>query len=130
MRLASRKRRWALIAISAPFLFSIGSVVGGDTSSAVGGEALALGLSLAKSHCAECHAVERGDQSPTLINANTAFPLLSERFPIPMLQEAARSGHISGHDEMPGFDFTAEEMSALLVYIDSFAPGDKRYISR
>jgi hypothetical protein len=47
-----------------------------------------------------------------------------------MLVEAARSGSISGHDEMPGFDFTMEEIHDLLVYIDGFAPADKRYLSR
>jgi hypothetical protein len=45
-----------------------------------------------------------------------------------MLVEARKSGEISGHDEMPGFILSARDMRALLAYIDTFAPKDKRYI--
>jgi len=44
-----------------------------------------------------------------------------------MLEEAARTGSISGHDEMPGFEFTMQQIDDLLAYIDSFAPAGKRY---
>jgi hypothetical protein len=45
-----------------------------------------------------------------------------------MLEEAARTGRISGHDEMPGFDFTFEDAQALLAYIDSLAPDRPSYL--
>lgn len=93
-------------------------------------EPVVRGRALAVAHCAECHATGEDDPSPTSVNANTPFRRLSERFPIAMLVEAARSGSIAGHDEMPGFDFTLEEIHDLLAYIDSFAPADKRYLSR
>lgn len=92
--------------------------------------AVARGHGLAKAHCSECHAIEADDESPTVVNANTPFRRLSERFPIPMLEEAAQSGSISGHDEMPGFDFSMNEIQDLLSYIDSFAPEGKKYTAR
>jgi mono/diheme cytochrome c family protein len=88
------------------------------------------GHAIALANCSVCHAIGLTDKSPTRINSNTAFRQLSERFPIPMLQEAARTGNISGHDEMPGFQFTMDEIKALLTYIDSMAPDDAHYIKQ
>jgi mono/diheme cytochrome c family protein len=93
-------------------------------------EQLERGHAIALANCSVCHAVGLTDKSPTRINSNTAFRQLSGRFPIPMLQEAARTGNISGHDEMPGFQFTMDDIKALLSYIDSMAPADARYIAR
>lgn len=90
---------------------------------------LARGQALAETHCAKCHAVGLTDESPTWVNSNTAFRNLHERFPIPMLEEAARTGKISGHDEMPGFDFNLQDVEALLAYIDSLAPDKPGYVT-
>jgi len=53
---------------------------------------------------------------------------LHTRYPIEMLIEARASGVISGHDEMPMFELSREDMYALLAYIDSFAPEGLRYV--
>lgn len=106
-------------------------------SSTIAGEPLAKielqarlerGRTIAVGKCSVCHAIGLGDPSPTRINVNTAFRQLSDRFPIPMLREAARTGYISGHDEMPGFQFTMDDINALLTYIDSMAPASAHYI--
>ncbi len=80
------------------------------------------GRDIAEAHCAPCHAIEKDDASPTRTNENTAFRDLYKRFPIEMLIKAAKTGSIEGHDEMPAFDFSMDEMNALLTYIDSLAP--------
>lgn len=90
-------------------------------------EALARGKALAEAHCAVCHAIGLDDDSPARANDDAPFRRLHERYPIPMLTEAAQTGSLSGHDEMPGFDFPIEDMQALLAYIDSLAPGKPRY---
>ena len=90
----------------------------------------ARGREIAEAHCAVCHAVGLSDASPTEVNVETAFRLLYKRYPIEMLVEAAKTGSISGHDEMPGFDFTVEEAQALLAYIDSLAPDQPGYVRR
>jgi len=94
------------------------------------GDPIAVGRQIAEAHCAVCHAVGEADASPTDINKETAFRLLYKRYPIEMLEEAGRTGSISGHDEMPGFDFTVEEAQALLAYIDSLAPDQPGYVTR
>jgi len=45
-----------------------------------------------------------------------------------MLVDAQASGVISGHDEMPMFELSREDLNALLAYIDSFAPVGMRYV--
>jgi hypothetical protein len=45
-----------------------------------------------------------------------------------MLIDARQTGVISGHDEMPMFELSHEDMRALLAYIDSFAPEGLRYV--
>lgn len=92
-------------------------------------ERLERGRLLAEAHCAVCHAIGLDDESPARANDDAPFRRLHERYPIPMLVEAAKTGSISGHDEMPGFDFPPEDMSALLAYIDSLAPGTTGYVT-
>lgn len=91
---------------------------------------LVRGHAIAEAHCSVCHAVGAKDESPTRVNVNTTFLRLAERFPIPMLKEAARTGFISGHDEMPDFQFSPDDVRALLIYIDSFAPEGSRYVQQ
>ena len=91
---------------------------------------LEKGRAIAEANCSPCHAVGPTDESPTRVNANTAFRMLYERYPIPMLEEAAKTGSVSGHDEMPGFDFALEDARALLAYIDSLTPDKPGYVSR
>ena len=91
---------------------------------------LARGRVLAEAHCSVCHAVGAVDASPTWVNSNTAFRLLHERYPIAMLVEAAKTGQISGHDEMPEFDFSLQDIDALLSYIDSLAPDRPGYADK
>jgi len=75
-----------------------------------------------------CHAIGRDDEWPHAIV--TPFRELHTRYPIEMLVDARASGVISGHDEMPMFELSRDDMYALLAYIDSFAPGGLRYLGR
>ena len=46
---------------------------------------LEKGRAIAEANCSPCHAIGLTDASPTRVNANTAFRMLYERYPIPML---------------------------------------------
>jgi mono/diheme cytochrome c family protein len=131
--MANRKieQRGVELALRSLSLAALLSVLCGTSGSSAGeADQIAKGREIAEAHCAICHAVGLTDASPTEINAETAFRLLYKRYPIEMLVEAAKTGSISGHDEMPGFDFTLEEAQALLAYIDSLAPDHPGYIKR
>jgi mono/diheme cytochrome c family protein len=87
---------------------------------------LERGRAIAARKCAACHAIGRADARPPAIV--TPFRELHTRYPIEMLIDARETGVISGHDEMPMFELSREDMRALLAYIDSFAPVGSRYV--
>ena len=87
---------------------------------------LERGRVIAEQKCAPCHAIGRNDERPHAIV--TPFRELHTRYPIEMLIDAQETGIISGHDEMPMFELSREDMRALLAYIDSFAPEGLRYV--
>jgi cytochrome c len=87
---------------------------------------LERGRAMAVKKCAGCHAIGRDDERPHAIV--TPFRDLHTRYPIEMLIDARKTGIISGHDEMPMFELSREDMRALLAYIDSFAPEGLRYV--
>jgi cytochrome c len=90
--------------------------------------AVARGRAIAEQKCARCHAIGRDDERPHAIVI--PFRDLHTRYPVEMLVDAEATGVISGHDEMPMFELEAADMTALLAYIDSFAPAHLRYIRR
>lgn len=133
----SAQRRWTLavrtlgvVAVLCALNNTTGSAAGEADRGAADGATIARGQEIAEAHCAVCHAIGIADASPTEINAETAFRLLYKRYPIEMLEEAAKTGIISGHDEMPGFDFALEDARALLAYIDSLAPDQPGYVRK
>jgi cytochrome c len=107
-----------VLLVTFPVLLVASADAGGETDQ----QRRERGLALAAAHCAACHAIGRTDESPTRTNLNTSFRDLHKRFPIKMLVDAASTGTIEGHDEMPAFDFSSTDIIDLLVYIDSLSP--------
>ena len=109
----------------------VANAVADDAQDSQTSAAIQKGKAIAAAHCAACHAIGKDDAPPVRTNQDTSFRDLHRRFPIAMLQDALEIGTIEGHDEMPAFDFSRKEMTALLSYIDSFAPSaEKRYLSK
>ena len=98
----------------------------GASTAAADQRLISEGEDLAKTQCGQCHAVGRSDESPHPITP--PFRDLHQDFPIPMLVDALATGVVSGHDEMPMFEFTGEEARALLAYIDSLHPDKPSYL--
>ena len=80
-------------------------------------EHLKRGETLLQRDCASCHAVGRTGESQ-LKNA-PAFRTLGQRYPIESLEEALAEGIMSGHPDMPEFEFDAEDVGAIIVYLKS-----------
>jgi|KBSMisStaDraftv2_1062788.scaffolds.fasta_scaffold884161_1 cytochrome c len=89
------------------------------------GAVLKRGRAIAALKCAHCHAIGRDDERPHAIVI--PFRDFHIRYPIEMLMDAKASGVIGGHDEMPMFELSREDMHALLSYIDSLAPAKPGY---
>lgn len=78
------------------------------------------GRDIAATRCGVCHATGMTGESPHRIAP--PFRALHEGYPVEMLSRALRTGVVSGHDEMPMFEFSRADIDALLAYIDSLAP--------
>lgn len=86
----------------------------------------ASGEVLAKRLCSDCHAIGANDLSPHL--EAPPFRTLGEAYPVEHLAEALAEGIIVGHPDMPVFELSPDQISALLSYLEeaqiSEAPTD------
>jgi mono/diheme cytochrome c family protein len=80
-------------------------------------ELLRHGEQLITKECARCHGVGRTDASKH--PQAPLFRKLSKRYPIESLEEALGEGIISGHPDMPEFQFDAEDVGAIIAYLKS-----------
>ena len=78
---------------------------------------LKRGEALLTKNCAPCHAVGRTGESPR--KEAPAFRTLGQRYPIESLEEALAEGLMSGHPDMPGFSFDADDVGAIIAYLKS-----------
>lgn len=79
--------------------------------------ALAHGQAMARQYCAACHAVGVNDAS-RMANA-IPFRDLSQLYPVEGLAEALVEGLVTGHPDMPEFQFSAEAANDFIRYLDS-----------
>jgi cytochrome c len=85
---------------------------------------LRQGEALVSKECARCHAVGRSDASRH--PQAPQFRTLSKRYPIESLEEALGEGIISGHPDMPEFQFDADDVGAIIAYLKSIQIGDQK----
>jgi mono/diheme cytochrome c family protein len=80
-------------------------------------ELVKQGQALLAKDCARCHGIGRTD-----VSKHPQAPLfrrLSKRYPIESLEEALGEGIISGHPDMPEFQFDADDVGAIIAYLKS-----------
>jgi len=78
---------------------------------------LKYGETLLQQHCGKCHAVGATGASP--LKEAPAFRTLGQRYPIESLEEALGEGIMTGHPEMPEFEFDPDDVSAIIAYLNS-----------
>lgn len=80
---------------------------------------IARGHALAAQNCGRCHAVSTTDTSSD--PRSPPFRTLAQKYPLANLEEALSEGIMVGHEgpEMPHFQFSPEQMDALLAYLAS-----------
>ncbi len=101
-------------------LMAVPAVAQGDEVKA----AEARGQALAQAQCAQCHAIGRVGESPTLADGTQppAFPAIAARYDVWGLQEALAEGIMVGHEQMPEFALEPDQIGDLLTYMDTFTP--------
>ncbi|MBO0752686.1 MAG: cytochrome c [Bradyrhizobiaceae bacterium] len=80
-------------------------------------ELLKRGGELVAKECGRCHGIGRTD--PSRHPQAPAFRTLSKRYPIEALEEALGEGIISGHPDMPEFEFDSDDVGAIIAYLKS-----------
>lgn len=76
-----------------------------------------LGESIVTLYCASCHAVGKTGDSPH--PQAPAFRDLHLRYDVSDLMEGLVEGLVSGHPDMPEFEFTPEQAEAIVAYLKS-----------
>ena len=93
------------------------AAAGGVAFATDGDDDLKRGGELLQKDCARCHAVGRTGESPR--KDAPAFRTLGQRYPIESLEEALAEGIMSGHPDMPEFEFDADDVGAIITYLKS-----------
>jgi cytochrome c len=93
------------------FVLAVTPAVAGDAAAIKRGEVL-----LTKD-CSRCHAIARTGQSQH--PQAPPFRTLGKRYPIEFLEEALGEGIISGHPDMPEFEFAPADVGAIIAYLKS-----------
>lgn len=77
------------------------------------------GMELAEENCSRCHAVGTIGDSP--LAEAPPFREIAQRYPAESLAESLAEGITTGHDEMPEFVFSPEEVGLLVEHFASLA---------
>ncbi|MFN3868001.1 MAG: c-type cytochrome [Hyphomicrobiaceae bacterium] len=75
-----------------------------------------VGRAIVTEHCARCHAVGMNDQSPHA--EAPPFRVVVDRYPSEDLAEALAEGLVSGHPDMPVFQFSVPQIEGFIAYLD------------
>ncbi|MGI9365156.1 MAG: c-type cytochrome [Rhizobiaceae bacterium] len=93
------------------------SMVMGTSAFAQQADKLAAGKALIVENCGACHAVAKDDkgQHPQAPN----FRDLSKNYPVAQLEESLAEGIMTGHPDMPVFEFEPDSVDAIIAYLES-----------
>lgn len=75
------------------------------------------GQTLARTHCAACHAIDRVSASPLTIAP--PFRDLHRRYPVESLSEALAEGIVTGHPSMPEFRLAPDQIEDFIAFLKS-----------
>lgn len=84
--------------------------------------AIERGGAIVAENCARCHARAPGEVSKHA--SAPSFATLFNAYPPEYLQEAFAEGVFVGHDDMPAFEFTPEQINDLVVYLKTLGSED------
>jgi cytochrome c len=75
------------------------------------------GVALARTYCAQCHAIDRVSPSPLTI----ALPFrdLHKKYAVEALEESLAEGLVTGHPTMPEFRFEVDQINDFIAYLKS-----------
>lgn len=78
---------------------------------------VANGYTLVRKNCARCHAIGPAGESP--LPKAPPFRSVVKRYDPVTLQEPLAEGIVTGHNNMPDFAFSPEDVAAIIAYLQS-----------
>ena len=75
------------------------------------------GLTFVRTHCAQCHAVDKASESP--LPLAPAFRTLHLKYPVENLERPLTEGIIAGHPTMPQFRLDPDQARDVITYLKS-----------
>lgn len=72
------------------------------------------GLTFARTHCAQCHAIDKWSPSPLAVAP--PFRTLHHKYPVENLQEALAEGIVTGHPSMPEFRLDLGQINDVITF--------------
>jgi cytochrome c len=82
-----------------------------------GADEIEKGRVLIESNCARCHATGKEGASP--LEKAPPFRDVVKRYEPESLAEALAEGIVTGHPDMPEFQFSPEQIGTIIAYLDS-----------
>ena len=95
----------------AAFVMSLGTGEKDDETQA------ARGFDLLRANCARCHAIDADSTSPN--DKAPPFRDVVKKYDPDALQEALAEGIVTGHNNMPEFEFDPDDVTAIIAYLDT-----------
>lgn len=92
-------------------------LMGISAAAAQDSDMLALGEALVAENCGACHAIGTDDASP--LEGVRALRDLSQDYPVAFLAESLAEGILTGHPAMPVLEFDADEVDAVIAWLES-----------
>lgn len=90
-------------------------VLAGPAAAGMDVQLSGMGRTLAVEKCGGCHGIAPGDLSP---NPDAPpFKAVVQLYPPETLEEALAEGIMVGHDDMPAFEFTPDQVEQLVAYL-------------
>lgn len=80
-------------------------------------DAAAQGFDLLRANCARCHAIDADSLSPE--PKAPPFRMIVKKYDPDALEEALAEGIVTGHNNMPEFVFDADQVTAIVTYLDT-----------
>lgn len=78
---------------------------------------LAAGRAFLANHCTACHAIDTTGDSPN--PQSPPFRILERKYPVEDLAESMAEGLFVGHDGMPEFVLSPDQIRDVLAYLKS-----------
>ena len=79
------------------------------------------GRAITATSCGGCHSIDRSGASPN--PKAPPFRTLGQSYPVENLEESLAEGIVTGHRQMPRFQFSPADVEDVIAFLKDLQPG-------